>query len=400
MDKPRNSRELYISLLRHVRPYWKMFALALASMVVLAATEPAMPALMKPLLDGSFIDKDPVMIRTVPLLLILIFLIRGLAGYISAVALNWVSGKVIMDLRNLMFGKLLSLPGSYYDDNPSGNVISKLIYNVDQVAQAAGNVLLIIVRDSLAVIGLLAWMIYIDWKLSLVFLLVIPTTGLVIKLVSGRLRRLSRTLQTIMGNMTHILDEAIRGNRVVKLFGGQDYEGKRFRDATNQVRQFNFKVIATSAANVPIVQLIAVIALAFIVYMSSLQSLSDKFSVGEFISFFAAMALLFSPIKRLTKINEQLYNAGWPPRNLSLICSIWIPKKTPAPNTSSKSGATLNSRMSLSATEPTLSTHCKTSALLLNRAKPLHWSENRVVASPHWPICCRDFIHRPAARSC
>jgi len=306
MNKKPDSRNLYLRLLHYVRPYWKIFLLSLVSMIVLAATEPAMPALMKPLLDGSFIDKDPTMIKLIPLLLVLLFFVRGLSGYIGTVSLKWVSGKVVMDLRALMFSKLQMLPGEYFDHNPAGNIISKLVYNVDQVTRAASNALIILVRDRLSVIGLLGWMIYLDWKLSLIFILVVPASGLIIKLVSHRLRRLSRILQNAMGDMTHILDEAIRGNRVVKLFGGQDYEDSRFREMANRVRRFNLKITAVSAANVPIVQMISVIALAVIVYISSMQSLSGQFTVGSFISFFAAMALLFSPIKRLTKINEQL----------------------------------------------------------------------------------------------
>jgi subfamily B ATP-binding cassette protein MsbA len=306
MNRPANTRELYLRLLRYVVPYWKVFAGALVSIIVLAMTEPAIPALMKPLLDGSFIEKDPDSIKLIPLLLILLFLVRGLSNYASQVALGWVSGKVIKDLRSEMFSRLLTLPCSYYDANSTGTIISRITFNVEQVASAATNALLILVRDSLSVIGLLAWMIYLNWKLSLIFVIVVPAIGIVIKLVSGRLRRLSTFLQQAMGDMTHIIDEAIKGNRVVKLFSGQDYENKRFDTMANRVRHMNIKIISTSAANVPIVQMIAVLALAFIIYIASSQSLGDEFTVGGFISFFGAMGLLFSPIKRLTKVNEQI----------------------------------------------------------------------------------------------
>jgi subfamily B ATP-binding cassette protein MsbA len=205
-----------------------------------------------------------------------------------------------------MFNRLLTLPCSYYDANPTGTIISRITFNVEQVASAATNALLILVRDSLSVIGLLAWMIYLNWKLSMIFIIVVPAIGIVIKLVSGRLRRLSTFLQQAMGDMTHIIDEAIKGNRVVKLFSGQGYEGKRFDTMANRVRHMNIKIIATSAANVPIVQMIAVLALAFIIYVASSPSMGEEFTVGGFISFFGAMGLLFSPIKRLTKVNEQI----------------------------------------------------------------------------------------------
>jgi len=306
MDRPTNSKDLYLQLLRYVAPYWKAFAVAILSTVILAMTEPAIPALMQPLLDGSFIEKDPGTIRLMPVLLILLFVVRGTSSYVSTVGLNWVAGKVIKDLRSEMFNRLLLLPSRYFDENPTGTLISKITFNVEQVTSAASNVLLILVRDSVSVLGLLALMIYINWKLSLVFLIIVPTIGLVVLLFSARLRRLSTQLQNAMGNMTHIIEESIKGNRVVKLFGGQQYENTRFDSIANRVRHMNLKIIATSAANVPIVQIIAVIALAFIIYIASSQSLGEQFTVGTFVAFFGAMGLLFSPIKHLTRMNEQL----------------------------------------------------------------------------------------------
>ena len=306
MDRPTNSRELYFRLLGYTRPYWKAFALTLLCMLLLAMTEPAIPALMKPLLDGSFIKKDPVAIRVMPLLLVLLFLVRGITSYASTVGLNWVSGKVVHDLRTGMFARLINLPSRYFHDNTSGSLISKITFNVDQVAYAASNALLVLVKDSLSVLGLLAWMIYINWQLSLIFLVVVPAIGLLMKLVSGRMRKLSTGLQQAMGDITHTLEEAIKGNRVVKLFGGHDYEKQRFEAASNRVRHMNLKIIATSAANVPAVQLIAVLAVAFIIYIASIEKFGNAFDVSTFVSYFGAMGLLFSPIKRLTKVNEQL----------------------------------------------------------------------------------------------
>jgi len=306
MDRPTTTKELYLRLLRYVVPYWKVFLLAIVSIMVLAATEPAIPALMKPLLDGSFIEKDPATIRLMPVLLILLFLVRGVSNYLSSVALAWVSGRVIKDLRTQMFGRLLTLPSRFFDSNPTGTLISKITFNVEQVAAAASDSLLILVRDTLSVIGLLALMAWINWKLSVIFFIVVPAIGIVVKLVSGRLRRLSTFLQQFMGDMTNIIEEAVKGNRVVKLFGGQDYENSRFDAIANRVRHMNLKITATSAANVPAVQLIAVIALAIMIYIASSRTLGNGFTVGSFISFFGAMGLLFSPIKRLTKVNEQL----------------------------------------------------------------------------------------------
>ncbi|MEJ2347228.1 MAG: ABC transporter transmembrane domain-containing protein, partial [Gammaproteobacteria bacterium] len=300
------SKALYLRLLTYVRPYWMLFVLSMIATVLLAATEPAIPALLKPLLDGSFVEKDPTTIRLMPALLILLFIVRGLASYVGTVSLTWVSTKVVMNLRQLMFTKILTLPNSYFDDHASGNIISKLTYNVSQVTAAATSVLVVLVRDTLTIVGLLGWMLYLNWKLSLITVLVVPVAGFVIRMISHRLRRLSRSLQDTVGDMTHTLEEAINGNRVIKIFGGQDYEHTRFEKVANWFRRYVMKITATSAASVPAVQLIAVIALAAIVYIATTETGNDAFTVGGFVSFFGAMGLMFAPIKRLTKINEQL----------------------------------------------------------------------------------------------
>ena len=164
------SRVLYLRLLRHVAPYSRMFALSILAMALVAATEPVLPALMKPLLDGSFVDKDPATIRYIPFALVGLFLVRGVFGFASDYALSWVSNRVMLDLRAAMFGRLINLPARYFDNASSGALISKLSYDVTGVIAAATTVLTTLVRDSLAVFGLLCWMFYLDWKLSLITL--------------------------------------------------------------------------------------------------------------------------------------------------------------------------------------------------------------------------------------
>lgn len=301
-----NSKDLYLRLLRYVRPYWRIFVLSIVGTVVLAATEPAMPALLKPMLDGSFVEKDQDMIRLIPLVLIGLFAIRGIAGYVSTVAITWVANRLVMDLREEMFQKLISLPTHYYDDHSRGNLISKVTYDVTQVTSAATNTLIVLIKDSLTIIGLLAWMFYINWQLSMVAFLVVPFIAFIVRKISGRLRHLNRSLQQSMGDMTHVLDEAVNGHKVIKLFGGQEYEKKRFYTVSNWLRRYYMKLAMASAANVPIVQLIAAVALAIIVYIAALQSAAGQITVGGFVSFFGAMAMLFSPLKKLTSINEHL----------------------------------------------------------------------------------------------
>jgi subfamily B ATP-binding cassette protein MsbA len=298
--------QLYSRLLGYVKPYQKQFAFTVLSMVVLAATEPAVPALMKPMLDGSFVDKDPDMIRLIPLALVLLALVRGASMFGSDFGLQWVATRVVMDLRGRMFAKLLVLPTAFYDANSSGKIISKLIYDVNNVSQAATNTILVLVRDSLAVLGLLGLMVYLDWQLSLIALFIIPCVALIIKFISARLRRLSHAQQSAMGHMTHVLEEAVKGHKIVKIFDGFDYEEQRHREATNWVRRYMMKFNVTANINSVSVHVISSVALAVIVYSASVMSAAGTLTVGDFVAFFGAMALLINPIKRLTKVNEQL----------------------------------------------------------------------------------------------
>ncbi|MDP2878132.1 MAG: ABC transporter transmembrane domain-containing protein, partial [Sulfuricella sp.] len=249
------SSKLYLRLLQYVRPYWRVFLVAVASMAVVAASEPAFPALLKPLLDGSFVSKDPASIRMVPLLLIGLFLLRGIFTFISAYTIAWVANRLVMDLRALMFHKMVNLPTRYYDNTSSGAAIANVAFNVSQVADAGTNVITVLVRDTLTVVGLLGWMFYLNWKLSLIALAIAPVIVLIVRSFSGRLRRMSRNAQRSMGDITHVLDESLEGHKVVKIFGGQEYEYQRFREAANRVRLFNMKQTVASAANVPLVQL-------------------------------------------------------------------------------------------------------------------------------------------------
>ena len=306
MTPPLDGKQLYLRLLRYVMPYWRVFLVSLLAMVVVAATEPALPALLKPLLDGSFVKKDQELMRLMPLLLVGLIVVRGIAGFISSYAISWVSSKVVLDLRCLMFGKLIALPTGYYDDNSSGTLISKVTYDVNQVTNAATDVVTVLVRDSLTIAGLLGWLLYLNWKLTLIALAVVPIIAFVIRSVSSRLRAMSRGGQQAMGNITHVLDETIECQKVIKVFGGQEYETKRFFDAAAKVRRYALKQTMAAASTVPLVQFLAVTALSIIIYIATQQSASNETTVGGFISFLTAMLMLLAPLKRLTGVTENL----------------------------------------------------------------------------------------------
>jgi subfamily B ATP-binding cassette protein MsbA len=300
------SLQLYLRLLRYVKPYWAPFALSVATLVVTALTEPVFPALLKPLLDGSFVHKEGGLLVWLPGLIVAVFLLRGFASYVSDYAIGWVANKVVLDLRNAMFSTLVRLPTIYYDDHTGGSLISKFTFDVMQVTGAATSVISVLFRDSLTIAGLLGWLFWLNWKLTLVALLVGPPAILITRTFSHRLRAMSRAEQTAMGDLNHALEESIGCHRVVKVFGGQDYEARRFDAGANKVRTFNMKMTSAAAANVPLVQIVVSVALALIIYLAVRQAATEETTVGGFVSFLTALLLVFAPLRRLTGVNQTL----------------------------------------------------------------------------------------------
>ena len=303
MSREPSSKELYFRLLKYVVPYWRVFAIAVIAMVATAATEAGFPALLKPLLDGSFVEKDPATIQLMPILIVGIILLRGLSAFASSYAMSWVANKMVMDLRDAMFKRLVILPTRFYDERASGNLIASIAFNVTSVTEAGTTVITIMVKDLLTLVGLLGWMFYLNWKLTLVALTITPLVALIVRLVSRRIRGVSRSAQSAMGRITHVLEEAIQGHRVVKIFGGQDYEKTRFSAAINHARLLNMKQVIASSVSVSTVQLLAGIALAVILFIATRN---NQLTVGGFVSFLAAMLMLLSPLKRLTSVSEPL----------------------------------------------------------------------------------------------
>ena len=301
-----SSMELYWRTLRYVKPHWRVFALGVLAMVAYAITETALPALLKELLDGSFVRRDPDAAYKMPLMLVGLFVARGLADFAHVTCLNSVACKVVLKLRTDMFDRLLHLPHSHFEREPSAVLMSKLTYNAQQVSPIITQSLITIVKDGLSIVGLLGYMLYLDWKLSLAFFTVLPVIAWGIRSVSRRLRGLSSGQQTSMGDMSHVIDEVVGGHREIKIFAGEVYESQRFFQVANRLRLFTMKAVSTSAANGPMVQFVAVLALAVIVYYASLRSQGDQLTVGGFVSFFGAMALMLAPLKRLSNVNEVL----------------------------------------------------------------------------------------------
>ncbi|HEY0721685.1 MAG TPA: lipid A export permease/ATP-binding protein MsbA [Gammaproteobacteria bacterium] len=318
------SLAIYQRLLAYVRPHLRAFVIAAIALGFVGLTEALFAILIKPLIDGSFVQKDPMIITMAPLALILLFLVRGIASYLSDYWMMWVARQVINTLRGQMFSQLLRLPVNFYDHTTSGTLLSKLTYDVEQVAMASSQVISIVIRDTITVIGLLLWMFYIDWVLAVILLVGTPVIAWIIRGINKRFRRYSSRIQSSVGNITEIASEAIDGQRVVKTFGGQAYEDERFRAANEENRRLNMRMEATSAAAVPVIQWIAATAAAGVIFVATREQNLAQLSAGTFVSFVAAMMMLLGPMKRLAGVMSNLQ------RGVSAAESIFTLIDTPA----------------------------------------------------------------------
>lgn len=275
-------------------------------MVLAALSEVALPVLIKPFLDGTFVEKDPVLMTWTPVFLVGIFLARGITGFVAQYMSSWVGNKMVFDLREQMFEKLLKLPLGYFHENSSGSHISKFTFDVAQVQYAATQVIIISVKDTLTVIGLLGYLVYLDWRLTCIALVMLPPIALVVKYFNRRLRWATRETQDAMGAVTEVVQESIDCSKVVKIYEGVAVEKNRFADVSNRLRRLLMKQTIAVAANVPIVQLIASVATAIVIFYILGQVRADATTIGGFVSYLAALLMLTAPIKRITGMMEHL----------------------------------------------------------------------------------------------
>lgn len=300
------SYALYRRLLGYTRPYSRGFVFAILGMIVAAATEPLFPALMKPLLDDGFVNQSGLPLWVVPTALIAIFVVRGIATFTSSYAMAWVANKVLVDLRRQMFDRMLRLPASEFEREASGLLISKLVFEVTNVTGAATRVLTVVVRDSLVVVGLLGWLVYLNWRLTLVALVLIPVTALIIGFYSRRMRVLSRRNLEQTGELTRVVEEAVHGFKVIKIFDAYEHQSRVFERTVERLRGFAMRMTVAGSATVPITQLAASVAVAVVVTIALVQAGTGQTTVGGFVSFITAMLMLLAPLKHLADVNHEL----------------------------------------------------------------------------------------------
>ena len=289
----------------YIRLYKAGLIVAIIALVINAVSDTYMISLLKPLLDEGFGSADSDFLRTLPLIIFIMMFIRGTSGFVSTYCLSWVSGNVVMQIRRMVFNHFMHMPVSYFDKEKTGNLLSRITYDSEQVSAATSRALVSIVREGASIIGLLVLMFYNSWQLSLVLFAVAPVVAWGIGVVSKRFRKISKNMQTMMGNVTASAEQMLKGHKVVLSYGGQDIERQRFEKVSNQMRQQSMKLVTAQAAANPIIQMIASVAIVAVLYLASIDSIKEQLTPGTFTVVFSAMFGLMRPLKALTNVTSQ-----------------------------------------------------------------------------------------------
>ena len=299
----KGSIQLYRRLLGSLKPYRKVVLLSVLAMVVAASLEPVLPALLKPLVDESLIGKSKTAQWQVPLFLMLAFLGKGIAEYAANVSSQWIANKAITDLRQQVFRHQMHLPMSVHQAESGGRMLSRILYDIPQVGSALSNAWIIVIRDSLVIVGLTGYLVYTAWELTLLIIAIAPLIAWLIRVASRKLRGTNREMQQTTGRLTGAVEESLAGVREIKLFGTHEHEDRRFSSIAERLRKQTMRTVRVSSANAPLVQVLAAAAVSAVIWTASALSAQDKLTPGEFVAFVTAMSMLFEPIRRLTNIN-------------------------------------------------------------------------------------------------
>lgn len=310
-------------LLAYLKPMKGMFLLSVAGLIVYGLVDAAFISFIGPFIDKGFSSSTPAISNGIalptnqgfhadnqvllmaPIVVILMFSLRGFANFVSTYGISYMSARLIMDMRQQVFQHYLSLPVSYMDKENTGNLISKVTFDTEQIARASGSALISIVRDGVTVIGMLGLMFYNSWKLSLCILVIGPIMGLVMTIVSRRFRKVSKQIQTAMGDVSAATEQMIKGHKNVLAFGGQETETARFAKINDRNRHQNMKLAIAQAISQPLIMVIGSFALAFVLYAASLESMKADLTAGTFATILGAMMAMLQPIKNLTRVNAE-----------------------------------------------------------------------------------------------
>jgi ATP-binding cassette, subfamily B, bacterial MsbA len=301
-----SDRQALNRLIGYLRPHIRLIVGSLLAMALVAASETSIPALMKPLLDDGFSGKMNDQLWLVPVFLVGLAIVRSGAQFLSNYLLTKVISNILLKLREQMFARLLRAKTEYYQKTTASNLINAVVFEVNNVLSIMGGMLISLVRDLLTVIGLMGYLLYLNWRLTLVVFVIFPIIAYVMSKINKRLRSLNRQQQSMTSDLAYVVEEAAAGHKIVKVHGGEDYEMRRFMEKAEQLRKFTLKAAVAGGLNQPITQLIASMALSVVLVIAIMQSASQGVTVGSFAAFITAMLLIVSPLKHLADINQPL----------------------------------------------------------------------------------------------
>ncbi|WP_034913809.1 MULTISPECIES: lipid A ABC transporter ATP-binding protein/permease MsbA [Erwinia] len=304
-DKDLSTWQTFRRLWPMIAPFRTGLIVAAVALVINAAGDTLMLSLLKPLLDDGFGKADSSVLIWMPLAVIGLMLIRGVTSYISSYCISWVSGNVVMTMRRRLFSHMMGMPVAFFDQQSTGTLLSRITYDSEQVASSSSSALVTVVREGASIIGLFIMMFWYSWQLSLILILLAPIVSFAIRMVSKRFRNISKSMQNTMGHVTTSAEQMLKGHKEVLIFGGQQVESERFNRVSNRMRQQGMKLVSASSISDPIIQLIASLALAFVLYAASFPSVMETLTAGTITVVFSSMIALMRPLKSLTNVNAQ-----------------------------------------------------------------------------------------------
>lgn len=303
--KPGETWPTYKRLLTYVKPFWLAFSLAVVGNVIYAGASTGMAAAMEYVIAA--IENPTEQNRLLlTFLIVAVFSFRGVGTFMSQYFISYVGRQVINSLRNDVFNRLMTLPSRYFDENAAGRLVSKLTFNVEQVSEAATNAVTITLREGLTIVGLLGFMLYTNWKLSLIFLAVGPLIAAVVSYASKRFRKISQRIQGSMGDITHVASESITGYRVVRTFGGVEYEKQRFQQVNERNLTQSLKMASTQAISVPVIQILVAVAIAALVWTMLAPEIRGEMTTGQLVAFITAATTMAKPIRQVTSVHAKI----------------------------------------------------------------------------------------------
>ncbi|MBT0501758.1 lipid A ABC transporter ATP-binding protein/permease MsbA [Morganella morganii subsp. morganii] len=300
-----STRQTFRRLWPTIAPFKTGIIVAAIALVINAGGDAFMLSLLKPLLDEGFGTADNDFLRIMPLIILGLMLLRGISSFVSGYCLSWVSGKVVMTMRRNLFRHMMGMPVSFFDQQSTGTLLSRITYDSEQVASSSSGALVTVVREGAYIIALFGLMFYNSWQLSLILIVIAPIVAFVVRKVSVRFREISKNMQSGMGQVSASAEQVLKGHKEVLIFGGQKVENDRFDKVSNHMRRQGMKLVTASSIADPIIQIIASFALAFVLFAASFPEIKEALSAGSITVVFSSMIALMRPLKSLTNVNAQ-----------------------------------------------------------------------------------------------